>query len=269
MWHDGVVQPHPPITRALETVAGKLASVPNVETVDWRPHLHDEAWAITSTLYYPDGGAEDAEVLAASGEPWRPLTTWLLRENPCVKKLQMRELWYWLEEREAYRSEYAAVWNGTASRPEEKEEEEEDPETGRSPGGMVDAILCPVGPGVAPRHDTARYWCYTSQWNLLDYPAVSFPVCKVEKGPDGGKERKEFLGDLDRENWKLCESFPLWDCTGLWRWRAADFMLGDPETFDGLPVSLQLVGRRFEDEKIVAILEHMSKEIGLPFAHFP
>jgi Asp-tRNA(Asn)/Glu-tRNA(Gln) amidotransferase A subunit family amidase len=43
----------------------------------------------------------------------------------------------------------------------------------------------------------------------------------------------------------------------------------DPETFHGLPVSLQLVGRRFEDEKVLAILEHIQKVVKLPFAEFP
>jgi len=43
----------------------------------------------------------------------------------------------------------------------------------------------------------------------------------------------------------------------------------DPEAFDGLPISLQLVGRRFEDEKIVSILEYIKREIGLPFVKFP
>ena len=33
----------------------------------------------------------------------------------------------------------------------------------------------------------------------------------------------------------------------------------------GLPVSLQLVGRRFEDEKVVAIAEYIQRELGLPF----
>ena len=41
--------------------------------------------------------------------------------------------------------------------------------------------------------------------------------------------------------------------------------LWDAEEFHGLPVSLQLVGRRFDDEKILAILEHMTKLVGLPF----
>ncbi|KAL8942558.1 MAG: hypothetical protein Q9216_001602 [Gyalolechia sp. 2 TL-2023] len=196
MWHDGVVQPHPPITRALKTVASKLAAIPNISIVDWKPHLHDEAWAIISSLYFTDGGAEDAAVMAESGEPWRPLTTWIIKENPCVKKLKMRELWYWLEEREAYRSEYAKVWNDTATTI--------DGETGEL-RGMVDAILCPVGPGVAPRHNTAKYWPYTSQWNLLDYPAVSFPVDKVDKQLGRAEQRVKFHGDLDKQNWELCK----------------------------------------------------------------
>jgi amidase len=32
-------------------------------------------------------------------------------------------------------------------------------------------------------------------------------------------------------------------------------IVDDTEEFDGLPISLQLVGRRFEDEKVLAILE--------------
>lgn len=196
IWHDGIVQPHPPITRALKTMASKLASVSNVALVDWEPHLHDEAWAIISSLYFPDGGAEEAATLAASGEPWRPLTKWIIKENPCVKKLNMQELWYWLEEREAYRSEYAKVWNDTVDFTDEA--------TGEMIG-MVDAILCPVGPGVAPRPNTAKYWGYTSQWNLLDYPAVSFPVTKVDKEMDKDEKRENFLGEVDRENWDLCK----------------------------------------------------------------
>lgn len=42
--------------------------------------------------------------------------------------------------------------------------------------------------------------------------------------------------------------------------------IDDPQIFDGLPISLQLVGRRFEDEKVIAILEYITAAIGLPFA---
>ena len=200
MWDDKIVQPHPPIMRALNTIVSKLNTVSNITIVDWKPHLHDEAWAIISSLYFTDGGAEDAAIMAESGEPWRPLTKWIIKDNPCVKRLKMHELWYWLEEREAYRSEHARVWNDTATTTNE--------ETGEL-SGMVDAIICPVAGGVATRHNTAKYWSYTSQWNLLDYPALSFPVCKVDKQLDRQERRTEFWGDLDKENWELCKAFLL------------------------------------------------------------
>jgi amidase len=193
MWNDGVVTPHPPVTRALNEMVSHLRPLSNIEIVDWHPHLHDEAWAIASSLYYTDGGADDAATIAESGEPWRPLTTWMIKENPCVKKLTPQKLYYWQEEREAYRKEYAKVWNETAN--------EKDGSSGR----MVDVILCPAGPGVAPKHDTAKYWGYTSQWNLLDYPAVVFPVHKVDKKKDVSTKNFKPMTDIDEDHWKLCE----------------------------------------------------------------
>ncbi|OAL51348.1 amidase [Pyrenochaeta sp. DS3sAY3a] len=220
LWNDGVVEPHPPITRALKIMASGLQEQ-GIEVVDFTPYLHDEAWAILSSLYYPDGGEADSEDIAKSGEPWRPLSEWIIKENPCVKKLSVGELAYWYEEREAYRKEYALHWNKFG----------------------VDALLCPVGPGVAPKHNTARYWSYTSQWNLLDYPGVVFPVCKVDKGQDQWQGNGKTLSGHDEDN------------RNLW----------DPEEFHGAPVGLQLVGRRFEDEKILGILQHIKEKIRLPF----
>ena len=75
--------------------------------------------------------------------------------------------------------------------------------------GVVDVILCPVAPGVAPLHNTAKYWGYTSQWNLLDYPALVFPVSKVDSGLDVVQKDYEPMNDVDRENWKLCEYYLL------------------------------------------------------------
>lgn len=201
--HDGVVTPHPPITNALNSVVAKLKKLPGVSIIPWKPHLHDEAWAIISSLYYADAGEEDASVMAESGEPWRPLTKWIIKENPCVKNLSTGELAYWQEERELYRKEYSNAWNATA--------------TGRNIDtgaleGLMDVILCPAGPGVAPSHNTAKYWGYTSQWNLLDYPAVVFPVTKSNKNVDRPDKYKPMSG-ADSDHWALCEYFwlPLMD----------------------------------------------------------
>lgn len=217
LWHDGIVRPHPPITRALKLVTDRLRKH-NIEVVDFAPHLHDEAWAILSSLYFTDGGKADSDAIDSSGEPWRPLSRWIIKDNPCVKKLSVGELSYWLEEREAYRKEYAFHWKKHG----------------------IDALLCPVGPSVAPKHNTAKYWNYTSQWNLLNYPGLVFPVCKADKEQDTWSDAEQLLGELDKENREL------WD----------------PEEFNGVPVGLQLVGRRFEDEKIVGILEYIIDKIG-------
>ncbi len=44
--------------------------------------------------------------------------------------------------------------------------------------------------------------------------------------------------------------------------------LDSPEKYANAPVSLQLVGKRYEDEKVVEAMEYIQEKIGLPFAEF-
>ncbi|KAI6765779.1 hypothetical protein HG530_006849 [Fusarium avenaceum] len=55
-WWDGVVQPHPPMTRALKEVAEACRKA-GMEVVDWdcEPLDHKLGWEILSALYWPDG----------------------------------------------------------------------------------------------------------------------------------------------------------------------------------------------------------------------
>ena len=46
LWDDGVVKPHPPVTRALKKVVDKLKENENVEIVEWKPYKHDLAWEL-------------------------------------------------------------------------------------------------------------------------------------------------------------------------------------------------------------------------------
>jgi amidase len=124
-------------------------------------------------------------------------------------------VWAATVKREDYRAEYARIWNETSTSTGPNGELE----------GMVDVILCPCGPGAAPKLDTAKWWGYTSQWNLLDYPAVVFPVDKVDVEKDVGKEAHEARNERDKENWELWERY-------------------GAEGYKDAPVSLQLVGRR-------------------------
>lgn len=43
MWHDGIVQPHPPVQRALRSVCDRLARIDSIKLSPWQPYKHDEA----------------------------------------------------------------------------------------------------------------------------------------------------------------------------------------------------------------------------------
>lgn len=218
MWDDGVVRPHPPIKRALKEMQAKLKCLPNFEVVDWVPLNHKEGWNIISSLYFPDAGKEEIELIEASGEPLLSLSKFIL-EQPTVPKEEdtIIKVWAKTMQRDDFKARYAAHWNATAS----------------SDGHAVDVILCPVGPGVAPPLDHSRYWPYTSTWNLLDYPALVFPYGSVDQDKDQTEENYQPLGDQDAWNYNLYS----------------------PRRYVDAPISLQLVGRRYEDEKLFEVME--------------
>lgn len=171
---------------------------------------------IKAKLYFPDGGAEDIVEVEKAGEPWLPLAKFIIHENPFCENLTIPKLWKAVAARDEYRTKYAQLWNETA-------------ETSAD-GRPLDVILCPAGPGVAPKHDTSRYWGYTSQWNLLDYPAIIFPTHDAVGAPDrevpyAYPDGYQPLSDSDKY------SYDLWQKYGA-------------EGYKDAPVSLQLVARR-------------------------
>ncbi|KAI4175980.1 MAG: hypothetical protein LQ343_001262 [Gyalolechia ehrenbergii] len=236
LWSDEIVKPHPPVTRALKEVVHKMEGIPEIEVTTWNPYKHDEAWEIIASIYFADGAKEEMEAISGSGEPWRPLSKFIIQENPYVKHLTIEEVWYWTSRREQYRRAYAKVWNETAISAGPKGE----------PEGMVDVILAPVGPGAAPPLDHAKYWGYTSQWNLLDYPALVFPVSKVDPNIDKIEEGYQPRNEKDAFNHQLYE----------------------PEQYRDAPVSLQLIARRYEDEKLIQAMEYIRRKVNLPFTDF-
>ncbi|KAF7956133.1 hypothetical protein EAE96_005053 [Botrytis aclada] len=236
LWDDGVVKPHPPVTRALKQVVDKLKTNTNIEVVEWKPYKHDLAWEIIANLYFSDGGSQELDAIKESGEPLRPLTEHIITQNKHLQSHSIASMWNSQVERDTYRTEYANVWNETATSKGATGELE----------GMVDVILSPVGPGSAPNLDTSKWWGYTSQWNLLDYPALVFPVDKVDVEKDSTAETYTPRNDKDKYNWDL------WEQHGA-------------EGYKDAPISLQLIGRRFEDEKMIQALEIIQESTGLPF----
>ena len=84
LWDDGIVRPHPPITRALKEVKAKLEAA-GMEIVNWVPEGHDECWNLTQALYYEDGGKALENLITKGGEKMLPLTEWLVKGNDNVK----------------------------------------------------------------------------------------------------------------------------------------------------------------------------------------
>jgi amidase len=207
MLDDGIVKPHPPIIRAMETLIAKLSNNPSISIVSFPPYKHADAWRIISSLYFADGAAEEKDAIDASSEPMRPLSDFIITDNPNVKELSLAEVWKLTSERETYKTEYARHWNSVGTHIS-------GPDSGEAVGvsaaseqdSIVDVLLCPVGPGCAPPLDCARYWGYTAQWNLLDYPALVFPT-GLQCGPeDTIEEGYEPRNDDDKYNYELCKS---------------------------------------------------------------
>ncbi|KAH0496006.1 hypothetical protein TgHK011_009527 [Trichoderma gracile] len=226
-WWDGVVQLHPPMRRALEEVVAACKKA-GFEVVDWNCESlgHDEAWDIISGLYWPDGGEEVMNLMNETGEPILPLTKFIIEEQPSVKKMTVQELWEICARRDAYRARYARAWTDTAANGERE----------------VDVILCPPSFGAAAPHEQSRYWGYTSQWNLLDYPAVVFPVTTVDPAKDIKDPNYVPKNEKDRFVYEMYS----------------------PEKYVNAPVSLQIVGRRQYDEKVLAALVEIERAMGRP-----
>ncbi|QKD59933.2 amidase signature domain-containing protein [Fusarium oxysporum Fo47] len=100
--------------------------------------------------------------------------------------------------------------------------------TADSDDQIVDAVLMPVAPHAAVIPGKFYHGAYTDAMNLTNYTAVVIPTIRADKKIDVFDEGYEPLGDMDRKNWQAY-------------------------LYDGAPVGVQIVGRRFEEEKCLAI----------------
>ncbi|KAK6890232.1 putative amidase [Candida tropicalis] len=220
---DEVVNPTPPIKRALQIVQDKLKD--SVELVPFKPYHHEKTPEILGKLYFEDG-ARDFRSTLETGEPLLEQTTWAIDG---AEDLDMHEQWKWNLEKQKYRKEYLKHWNTYT--------DEE--------GNILDAVIAPLYPNVAPKHGIAQYWTYTSQWNLLDYPVLVFPVTIVDEKLDQPEKSYSPINDMDK---------------------FIHDQYDDPKSFAKAPVNLCIIGLRNTDEKLVEIAKITRKEIGDIFA---
>jgi amidase len=241
LWDDGVVAPHPPIISALKTYKDALVAAGH-DVIDWQPLNHKEGWELIVSLlctkskcrtltglrlqvklYLLDGGAEYHKTMQKSGEPAVQQTAWILDHAQGRGDYTVAEIFSLNLDRETFRAKALMHWNATQQR--------------TTTGRPVDAILCPVAPTLAPPHDTTSWWGYSSHWNVLDLPAVVFPVKNYNAGEGRMPEPRN---DIERS------IFAQWQ----------------PGTYANAPVSLQLVGRRHNEEKLLAMLDVVEKVVG-------
>ncbi|KAH6643147.1 amidase signature domain-containing protein [Boeremia exigua] len=96
----------------------------------------------------------------------------------------------------------------------------------------LDAILCPTTPYASVKHGDFKYVGYTGVYNVVDYSAVSFPCgISADKAVDAA----------------------ITDYKPLSEYCQAAYDSYDAEAVHGMPVSLQLVAQRLEEEKVLAM----------------
>jgi len=99
-------------------------------------------------------------------------------------------------------------------------------------GRGVDVLLTPIMSHVAVPHRKCKWVGYTKVWNLLDYAALSIPAGQVDKEVDPKAEELsgyEARNTLDKWNWELY----------------------DLESMAGMPIGVQVVGKRLEEERVL------------------
>ena len=106
----------------------------------------------------------------------------------------------------------------------------------RSPDGrQVDVLLVPTMPHTALPHRGCRWVGYTKLFNFLDYTALSFPAGKASKYVDGLPFDFVPRNSHDERNWDQY----------------------DANAMHGHHIGLQIVGRRFEEEKVLGVAKQI------------
>lgn len=155
----------------------------------WTPYKHDFAVNLINGIYASDGGTDIFNTLKESGEPAIPNIADLL--NPSLPKIDMNELWAAHLKKWAYQCEYLEQFRLV----EEKL------------GKEIDAIIAPITPTAAIRHNQFKYYGYASAINLLDFTSVVVPVTWADKDTDQKQEAYQALSDIDGVVQAECEWF--------------------------------------------------------------
>ncbi|RLV90808.1 hypothetical protein JA1_004286 [Spathaspora sp. JA1] len=183
-----------------------------VTIVEFTPPNSKLIYETVHKMYTCDGNYMQRKLLAESGEPLTRLTKWSLNYGNGSRDISASENRQLNATRDALRTEY----------------------TKYLVDNKIDFILGPAYDNVAPHSEEVYNWSYTSMYNLLDFPTLVLQtgICQ-DPGVDTWTEDdmnymyRSPLEQLENENY-------------------------DPNEFVGAPVGLQLAGRRYHDEEVIA-----------------
>ncbi|KAL3421967.1 amidase [Phlyctema vagabunda] len=226
--NDGAHSVHPPIGRGLAITKAALEAAGH-EVFEWEPLNHPAMVHEVNTSFHTLGGAaimgltkENDEPIYGSMKNYE--ATYNKGEGGTLGPTKLRAM---IAQRNAFQKSYLDKWTATAT----------------ADKGPMDILVLPASTWTAPRLGlTQEIFCvnYTCVFNLLDYPACTFPVTFADKALDS--KRPADWKPLNAEDEKL----------------QADY---DPEFYHGTPVTLQCVGRRMEDEKLLECVGIISEAL--------
>ena len=217
---DGVVAPQPPVARAIRMVADAIGKL-GQKVVEWKPPSHERGLECTFKTWVYDGGEDIHNAFALSGEPMSKQISMTYQEKP-FKQASATEIAATNVAKREYQKEYMDYWNSTAELTES--------------GRPVDAFIMPLAPYAAARPEKYLYYGYSGIINGLDYTSVVIPVTLADKSVDVADKSFKAISDADQQAYD-------------------DY---DADIYDGAHVSVQVVGRRLQEEKILALAEYIS-----------
>jgi len=222
---DGTVTPQPPVARAIETVAAALEKAGH-NIIEWTPPSHKRINDIALKTWLYDGGKDVHEAFGLSGETIAMQISGVYGDQKHMEEYTGSQIAANNVAKRKIQKEYLDYWNSTAQL------------TGTN--SPVDGIICALAPYPAARPEKYGYYGYSVWVNCMDYPSVVVPVTTADKTTDAYPENFTPLNERDK---KVFNDY-------------------DAELYDGAHVSVQIVGRRYTEEKMLAIAEYVGGLVG-------
>ena len=184
---DGYNNLLPPVQRGLEIVEKKVREAGH-EVIDFDyTSAYKEAIEVATVLFSADGSTTLKQLVAEGNEPMPPEYEVRFVKT---KDLPTSEVWKWNVKRNKFQKRFLDWWVATAAKTK----------TGRS----IDGIISAVNPFPACLRGNYQSLAYTCAINVLDYPAVTFPVTFADINDKADPDYIP-IGPYDAKAWETCK----------------------------------------------------------------